>query len=442
MAKSDPAGPKSPGLWVPVISAMFVLAANNYLLFHLAAEGFAITVAAMIYVLATRTYSYSGNNYLLFLAYAYFFVGILDFFHLIAYPGMNIFAGSDFDTGTQLWIAGRYLQACSLFAAPFFIGRIFSKNAVLCLYGLAAVLLIASIIWLGWFPSCYNGEQGLTGFKVFSEYLICLIILAAIIHLRIRRSGVSPKMYTIMVSAMVITIASEICFTLYADPYGIINFLGHILKVISYYLIYWGIVLQGIQSPYEKLTSAYDSTLEGWARAVELRDHATEGHCRRVTEMAMSLAHALGMGEKDLINIMRGALLHDIGKIGIPDSVLLKPGPLDLEEKEIIEKHPEYGYRMLSGIDYLRPALEIVYCHHEKWDGTGYPRGLKENEIPLPAQLFALIDVWDALTSDRPYRPAWSREKALDYVQEQAGRQFSPEVVEAFLQHIAWQSTG
>ncbi len=182
-----------------------------------------------------------------------------------------------------------------------------------------------------------------------------------------------------------------------------------------------------------ELTLAYDATIEGWAHALDLRDKGTEGHSRRVTEMTMYLARALGMSDAELVHVRRGALLHDIGKMGVPDRILLKPGPLTEEEWATMYRHPVYAYEMLSAIDYLRPALDIPYCHHEKWDGTGYPRGLKGEQIPLAARIFAVVDVWDALTSERPYRSAWPEGKVREHIIEQAGKHFDPKVVEVFL---------
>jgi putative nucleotidyltransferase with HDIG domain len=181
------------------------------------------------------------------------------------------------------------------------------------------------------------------------------------------------------------------------------------------------------------LVQSYDNTLEGWAMALEYRDLETEGHSRRVTDLTLRLAKQMGMREADLPHVRRGALLHDVGKMGIPDKILLKPGPLSEEEWVVMRNHPEYAHQMLRHIDFLRPALEIPYCHHEKWDGSGYPRGLKGDEIPLAARIFAVVDVWDALLSDRPYREAWPVEKAFEYVKEQSGKHFDPAVVEAFL---------
>ena len=189
-----------------------------------------------------------------------------------------------------------------------------------------------------------------------------------------------------------------------------------------------------IDEAHLQLLSAYDATIEGWSRAMDLRDKETEGHTQRVTTLAEKLARLADMSEDDLINIRRGSLLHDIGKMGVPDSILLKPDKLTDEEWIIMRKHPEYAYNLIQPIEYLRPALDIPYCHHEKWDGSGYPRGLKGEQIPLSARVFAIIDVWDAVTSDRPYRLAWDKQKALEYINEQNGKHFDPHVVELFHQ--------
>jgi HD-GYP domain-containing protein (c-di-GMP phosphodiesterase class II) len=195
-------------------------------------------------------------------------------------------------------------------------------------------------------------------------------------------------------------------------------------------------LFDNLQSSNSELSMAYEKTLEGWASALELRDQDTEGHTRRTTELTMRLARAMRINESDMVHIYRGALLHDIGKMGVPDSIVLKPGPLTEEEWVSMRKHPQYAYDLLSPITYLRQALDIPYCHHEKWDGTGYPRGLKGEQIPLTARIFAVVDVWDALTSDRPYRKAWSEERSMEYIREQVGKQFDPKVVETFLREV------
>lgn len=194
------------------------------------------------------------------------------------------------------------------------------------------------------------------------------------------------------------------------------------------------ILFNDLQKSNNELIQAYDSTLEGWSRALDLRDKETEGHSQRVTEMTLRLARKMGMTGGEMLHVRRGALLHDIGKMGIPDGILLKPGALSDDEWEIMRKHPVLAYELLFPIAHLRPALDIPYCHHEKWDGTGYPRGLKGEFIPLAARLFAVVDVWDALRSDRPYRAAWPEEKAIEYIRELAGKQFDPQVVTLFLE--------
>ncbi|NUM45892.1 MAG: HD domain-containing protein [Anaerolineales bacterium] len=183
-----------------------------------------------------------------------------------------------------------------------------------------------------------------------------------------------------------------------------------------------------------ELAQAYDVTLEGWARALELRDQETEGHTRRVTELTVRLAREMGYEGEELNHIRRGALLHDIGKMGIPDRILLKPDKLTPEEQELMKKHPVYAYEMLYPIEKLRPALDIPHRHHEKWDGSGYPGGLREKEIPLAARIFAIVDVWDALRSDRPYRASWPSEKVRAHLLSQSGTHFDPRVVSAFLE--------
>ncbi len=181
------------------------------------------------------------------------------------------------------------------------------------------------------------------------------------------------------------------------------------------------------------LIHSYDETLEGWAKALELRDKETEGHSERVTELTVRLAEAMGARGEALVNIRRGALLHDIGKMGVPDAILHKEGPLTPQERQTIQKHPQDAFNMLNQIQYLRAALEIPYCHHEKWDGTGYPRRLKGEEIPISARMFAIVDVYDALSNDRPYRKALPREEVIQYIQDQSGTHFDPGVVKTFL---------
>jgi hypothetical protein len=194
------------------------------------------------------------------------------------------------------------------------------------------------------------------------------------------------------------------------------------------------VLLKDLQHANMDLTLAYNTTIEGWSRALDLRDRDTEGHTRRVTELSLKLAKRLDLNDEELVNIRRGSILHDIGKMAIPDSILLKPGPLTTEEWEIIHLHPRYAFELLSPIPYLKNALDIPLYHHEKWDGTGYPYKMKGTQIPLYARLFSIVDVYDALTSNRPYRAAWSHQEAINYIRGQIGKHFDPAITVHFIE--------
>jgi len=188
-----------------------------------------------------------------------------------------------------------------------------------------------------------------------------------------------------------------------------------------------------VERLYGELQDSYESSLQALVTALDFRDNETQGHSYRVVQYAVMVATVMGVGEPELTRIRRGAILHDVGKIGIPDSILKKPGKLDAEEWEEMKRHPEMGYRMLQHIRFLKPALDIVMSHQERFDGSGYPRGLKGEEIPQGARIFAVVDTFDAMTSDRPYRKALSIDDAREEIKEWSGRQFDPEVADAFL---------
>jgi hypothetical protein len=207
--------------------------------------------------------------------------------------------------------------------------------------------------------------------------------------------------------------------------------------IISSLLVITSLVIWVVHGSWEtyllRLRESYDLTLQGWARALEYRDGETAGHTRRVTDLSVALAQSLHLSDEEIRNLQRGAYLHDIGKMAIPDKILLKPGPLTEEEWGFMRQHPVRAREFISEIPYLQPAIQVAYSHHERWNGSGYPEGLCGEQIPLPARIFAVIDNWDALNSDRPYRKAWPREKAIAYLKENAGFIFDPQVVEAFL---------
>ena len=211
------------------------------------------------------------------------------------------------------------------------------------------------------------------------------------------------------------------------------GFTGEDVKILTAIASQAAVAIENAQLV-KALQEAYESTLEGWAAALDLRDKETEGHSQRVTTLTLRLAEQMGVSREFLTYLRQGALLHDIGKMAVPDQILHKKGPLTEQERAVMRQHPVNAYTMLSPIAYLRAALDIPFCHHEKWDGTGYPRGLKGEEIPLAARIFTVIDVWDALRSDRPYRSAWSEQETLAYIQEQAGKSLDPAVVQHFVE--------
>jgi GAF domain-containing protein len=191
-----------------------------------------------------------------------------------------------------------------------------------------------------------------------------------------------------------------------------------------------------LQRTNAELNLAYDATMEGWPRVLEARGIESEGHARRVAEMAVRTGRAAGLSDHELIHLRRGALLHDIGMLVVPESIVFKPGPLSAEDRATLQQHPERGFDILAPIQHLRPALDVPFCHHEHWDGTGYPRGLKGEQIPIAARLFAVVDVWDALCSDRPYRRAWPEARAREYLREHAGTHFDPQAINLFFQSL------
>lgn len=203
-----------------------------------------------------------------------------------------------------------------------------------------------------------------------------------------------------------------------------------------------GLLLKELQKTNFELRLAYDTTIEGWSRALDLRDRDTEGHTQRVTYAAVKLGRRLGMSELELVQVRRGAMLHDIGKMAIPDSILLKQGPLTKEEWAEIRQHPRYAYELLKPIEYLGPALDIPHYHHERWDGSGYPEGLKGTDIPLAARLFAVIDAYDALVSPRPYRPGMEKSLGRAYILDQAGKHFDPDIAAEFVRMLDASRTG
>lgn len=328
-------------------------------------------------------------------------------------------------------------------------------NSVIALFGLAFICVL--LLWLN-----SRGQFSLSA-------LLLSIIVLMVINLNlfdgdgIRDSGILAYPIFIMVGVLFFGKRATVYFSLaaIASLIGIVTLEIHgyihptigparfdiLLPIIVLLLVapafIWVVVgnleknLERVKESEAELRANYDLTLGAWAKVLEYRDRETEGHSRRLVELSTRLAQALGLSAEEITYLRRGALLHDIGKLAIPDEILLKPGALNDGERKMLEKHPVYAKQMLSQVTFLEPSIEVAYSHHERWDGLGYPEGLKGEEIPLRARIFTVVDQWDALTSDRPYRKAWTRKDVIAYLQENSGKIYDPQILGVFLTLIS-----
>ena len=324
-------------------------------------------------------------------------------------------------------------------------------NSVIALFGLA--FLCIPLLWLN-----AKGQLIPSAF-VLSAIVLMVINLSIFDGDGIRDSGIMAYPIFIMIGVLFFGKRSTPYFSLaaIASLIGIValEIQGYIhptigatkfdilLPIVILLLVaaafIWVVVgnmenhIERVKESEMELRKTYDLTLGAWAKVLEYRDKETEGHSRRLVELSARLAEALGLSAEEIGHLRRGALLHDIGKLAIPDEILLKPGALNDVERRVMEQHPVYAKQMLAQVAFLQPSIGVAYSHHERWDGLGYPEGLKGEEIPLSARIFAVVDQWDALSSDRPYRKAWSREKVVTYFRENAGKIYDPEIVDVFL---------
>lgn len=422
----------------------FYMDSKSYLYFHTAVESISIIISSIIFVISTVTYRHTKNGFIIIIGYAFICNAILTFLHMATYAKMNIIFGWPFDCFVKFWIASRFLLAGTFIIAPIYFNKKINKIKLFLVYGSIYLLLFLSITYFNIVPACYIPDKGLTDFKVYSEYVIIAILIVALVLMNsLYRKYIDVIIPKYLNYAIIMMIASELSFTLYKNVSDNINVGGHFFNLLMYLFIYQSIVTKGFEIPYTELESAYkkledtyEDTIEGWAKAMEYRDYETKGHSVRTKELTILMAKKLELKGEGFTNIVRGAILHDIGKLSITDSILLKPGKLTDEEFEIMKKHTTYAYNMLKDIDYLKSAIDIPYSHHEKWDGTGYPNQLEGEKIPLAARVFAFIDVYDALISERPYKRAWTKEEAKEHIMLQVGKHFDPNLVETFFEVI------
>lgn len=302
---------------------------------------------------------------------------------------------------------------------------------------LFTMVLLAVFLWIN--------RQGWTVFSAWGILLMAIAVVYQSYSPEHLTSSIVLVTLPIVLSSFLIRPAASFLFMAVAivfyllvyltnpDEVAIDLFASLVLPVLAGGSYYVALLLN---QTIAELVVAYDETIQGWATALEMRDSETQGHSARVCELTITLARRMNVPERELIHLRRGVLLHDIGKMAIPDAILHKPGPLTEEEWQVMRRHPEYARTYLIKVPFLGPALDIPYFHHERWDGSGYPNGLAGENIPFYARLFAVVDVWDALTSDRPYRGAWPPEKTLAYLQAESGKQFDPRVVSAFIEML------
>ena len=552
-------------LWlVPLIASLvlYVVAQNNFLIFHVAAEWFAIFITLVMFTLAWSTYDLSRNSYLTFLACGYVWVGMLDFGHTLVYKDMHLLVVDEGNLASQFWIATRYLEAFILILAPLFAAKTVRMLPLLVLIGLIA-LSITLMIATGVFPTTFVEGSGLTPFKIYSEYTIIALLGLAFVILVFGSQDVSDEEKALIAASIVFTMIAELFFTFYVNISDLANVFGHLFKIFSYWMIFQAVVRFNLRKPYveqSKLShaveqsassvmitdkhhiieyvnatfvekSGYDSddligvtpfsimfggtdedkaaieeqikttlygyqkwvgrihiksnegashwfkftispihdetgvttnfvysgedesqhqdieniladpndalqnilfgSLEAIAKLVEARDPYTAGHSTRVVSIARTIAKELGLPAAQIEAVSLSAAIHDIGKIKIPMEILNKPGRISKEEFALIKAHPTIGYETIKLIPFPWDIPNIILCHHENWDGSGYPNGLSGNDIPLESQILSIADVFEAVSAHRPYRPALGTEHAIEIIREASGTKYNPQVVDA-----------
>lgn len=414
-----------------------VLTQSVSLTFHSVIEIFTIFIAFAIFAINFVTSRYHQDNQTLFLSVAFLVIGAFDFFHAFSFPGMPDFITANSTNKTlQFWMAARFVTVLALFFAPLISNT--SKSRFLGQKWLLAIaLLVILVVSLSVFrfedklPVWFAEGRGLTRLKIDMEWLIVMISVLAMFLYAYVYYKTRDRKPLIVLNALIVICFSEIAFTLYYTPYDLFLTLGHVYKFLAYYFIGLALFFTSIAEPFKTVHTVFDHTVKALGQALDLRDKETEGHSQRVVIYTIEIAKASGIKREELEHIAWGALLHDIGKIGVPDSILFKPASLNEEEWKLVKKHPELGYNLVSNFDFMKEAGKIVLYHHEYYNGTGYPKGLKGEEIPIGARIFAIADAFDALTTDRPYRKAAGLTEAIAELEKCVDTQFDPEIIRA-----------
>ena len=418
----------------------------NYLAFHVLAEGFSIVIALSALMVASTSWQFTKHHFLIYIAIGVGWCAVIDVVHTLAFKDMGLLTVVGANAATQLWIAARYLQAAMMLSAPLFLRRKVSAGYVHAGFGLLSVMLLASIA-TGVFPDAYVEGQGLTPFKIYSEYLIILTLALALFLLWRMGSQLPQKVFLPICASILAMMLSEFAFTRYVSVYAGANMVGHVFKIIAYWFIYVALVQRTVREPFAMLYLAQQSlrdyvarleqsvlgTVDAVSVMMDMRDPYTSGHERRVGELAAAIGAEMGLDA----NVQRGlrvaGAVHDVGKIAVPAQILGKPGRISAIEFEMVKTHPQEGYEVLKGIDFPWPVAQIALQHHERLDGSGYPQGLKGEDILLEARVMAVADVIEATASHRPYRPGIGIDKALAEVEQGRGRLYDAKAVDACL---------
>ncbi len=415
-----------------------------YLTLHTSAEMIAVFVSFAIFSIGVISLKKEMPWSLIIISSGFLAAGLIDFFHTLSFPTLPVFITENTTTkAIDTWLIARYIVALTFVFAVALVNFV-GKKRYLWMGTVVAVLismgaLVVTIFYLDLLPPVFSEKTGLTPFKINSEYFISIVLIAVAIVLN-WRSWLPKRSTRLLQVGLILNALSEIAFTGYASVFDTVNLTGHIYKIAAYGFFLSALYIASVRQPFIdvnrlnlKLEDSYESCVMVLANTSHIRDESTELHCERVADLAMIIYKNLTTDRTSDKQMWYGFLLHDLGKIGIPDSILLKPGPLSEREWEEMKKHPQLGYEIIIKLPALKEAAQIVINHQERWDGKGYPQGLKGREISIGARAFAVADSVDAITATRPYKSARPLSEAYKIVKEESGKQFDPDAVKAFL---------
>jgi HD-GYP domain-containing protein (c-di-GMP phosphodiesterase class II) len=469
---------RTPMFLVLALLVLYVISRYNYNLFHSLADGVSIVIAACVFTIIWNGRRIVDNDYFLYVGIAFLFFAFWDLLHLLGNKNMGVFPQYG-NLGPALYIVSRYILSISLLIAPLFINRKLNTTLMYAAYSLVTLLILLSIFSWYIFPVCIVDGVGLTPFKVVSDYIICLILLGAIGLLLINRRSFDSRVLRLIVSSIILSIATGLAFTLYADPFGIMNAIGHFFQIASFYLIYLAFIETSLTKPqdilYQKLKKneeilteyvnqlndanavlekevaerkqAEEALLESHSmlernlkgsievisKTIERKGACTPGYHRRVAALASAIAQEMKLTDFQVQGIGLAAAVYDIGLIDIPIEFLQDTDRLEGLKLAMYQSYPQTGHDTLMKIEFPWPIAEIILHHRECFDGSGFPRGLKGEATLIEAKILAVTDALEGLTSHLVNRSAFPISEALEKISSQSGSKYDPDVVAACL---------